>query len=57
MEQIDIQIEGTYLPEIIDLPVDERLVLTLDVIDVFDVAGVQVLLHHKAQETVIGSVS
>lgn len=48
---------GTYLPEVIDLPIDERLVLALDVIDVFDVAGVQVLLHHEAQETVIRGVS
>lgn len=51
------QTTATYLPEVVDLPVDERLVLALDVIDVLDVAGVQVLLHHEAQEAVIRSVS
>lgn len=46
-----------YLPEVVDFAVDERLVLPLDVVDVFDVAGVQVLLHDETQETVVGSVS
>lgn len=29
-----------YLPEVVNLPVDEGLVLPLDVVDVSDVAGV-----------------
>lgn len=46
-----------YLPEVVNLAVDERLVLPLDVVDVLDVAGVEVLLHHKAQEAVVWCVS
>lgn len=46
-----------YLPEVVNLAVNERLVLPLDVIDVLDVAGVEVLLHHEAQETVVRGVS
>lgn len=45
-----------YLPEVVDLAVDEGLVLSLDVIDVLDVTGVEVLLHHEAQEAVVWSV-
>lgn len=37
-----------YLPEVVHLAVDQRLVLSLDVVDVPDVAGVEVLLHHEA---------
>lgn len=47
----------THFPEVVHLAVYQRLVLPLDVIDVLDVAGVQVLLHHEAQEAVIWSVS
>lgn len=47
----------THFPEVVHLAVYQRLVLPLDVINVLDVAGVQVLLHHEAQEAVIWSVS
>lgn len=49
--------ELSYLPEVVNLAVDERLILPLDVINVFDVAGIKVLLHHKAQEAVVWRVS
>lgn len=45
-----------YLPEVVHLAVNQRLVLPLDVVDVLDVTGVEVLLHHKAQETVVRCV-
>lgn len=45
-----------YLPEVVHLAVDQGLVLPLDVIDVLDVTGVEVLLHHEAQEAVVWSV-
>lgn len=46
-----------YLPEVVDLAVNQWLVLSLDVINVLDVAGVEVLLHHEAQEAVVWGVS
>lgn len=46
----------TYLPEVVHLAVNQRLVLPLDVVDVLDVAGVEVLLHHEAQEAVVRRV-
>lgn len=45
-----------YLPEVVDLAIDQGLVLSLDIIDVFDVTGVKMLLHHEAQEAVVWSV-
>lgn len=45
-----------YLPEVVNLAIDEGLVLSLDVIDVADVTGVEVLLHHKPQKAVVWSV-
>lgn len=47
----------TDLPEVVHFSINQWLVLPLDVVDVFDVTGVQMLLNHEAQETVIGSVS
>lgn len=46
----------TYLPEVVHLAVNQRLVLPLDVVNVLDVAGVEVLLHHEAQEAVVRCV-
>lgn len=51
-----LHLEPTYLPEVVHLAVNQRLVLPLDVVDVLDVAGVEVLLHHEAQEAVVGRV-
>lgn len=48
--------EPTYLPEVVHLAVNQRLILPLDVVDVLDVAGVEVLLHHEAQEAVVRRV-
>lgn len=50
------QAEPTYLPEVVHLAVNQRLVLPLDVVNVLDVAGVEVLLHHEAQEAVVWGV-
>lgn len=49
-------IKNIYLPEVVNLAIDEGLVLSLDIIDVFDVTGVKVLFHHEAQEAVVWSV-
>lgn len=46
-----------HLPEAIHFAIHQGLVLPLDLIDVVDVAGVQVLLHHEAQEAVVWGVS
>lgn len=47
----------THLPEIIYFAINERLILPFDVINVFNVTGIQVLLYHKSKEAVIWSVS
>lgn len=52
----DTRAEAPYLPEVVHLAVDQRLVLPLDFVNVADVAGIQVLLHHKAQEAVVWRV-
>lgn len=49
-------IGNIYLPEVVNLAIDEGLVLSLDIINVLDVTGVKVLLHHEAQEAVVWSV-
>lgn len=54
---MQVYLKELYLPEVVDLPVDQRLILSLDVIDVLDVTGIEVLLHNKAQETVVWGVS
>lgn len=46
-----------YLPEVVHFAVDERLVLPFDVVDVPEVAGVEVLLHNEAQKAVVWGVS
>lgn len=48
---------STHFPEAVHFAIHERLVLPLDFTDVVDVAGVQVLLDHKAQEAVVWSMS
>lgn len=49
-------IRSVYLPEVVNLSIDEGLVLSLDVINVADVTGVEMLLHHEPQEAVVWSV-
>lgn len=47
----------THLPETIHFAIHKGLVLPFDLINVVDVARVQVLLDHEAQEAVIWGVS
>lgn len=49
-------IRSVYLPEVVNLSIDEGLILPLDVINVADVTGVEMLLHHKPQKAVVWSV-
>lgn len=51
------QVWKTHLPEIIDFAINERLILPFDVVNVFDVTGIQMLLYHKSKEAVVWSVS
>lgn len=52
-----IWVYETHLPEIIYFAINERLILPFDVINVFNVTGIQMLLYHKSKEAVIRSVS
>lgn len=54
LKQINV---ATHLPEVINFPINKWLILPFNDIEVFDIAGIQILFHNKSKETVIWSVS